>query len=152
VPQRPLGGLRKRTVDIVFASLALIVFAPIMLMVAILVRVLFGAPIFSAHPRVGLDGRSFSCFRFRTMGADADDLVPPHLTTDPAATEQWQASRKFLNDPRINCLGHVLRTSGLNELPQLFNVLRGDMSVVEPRPSSIAMAVTLKTIARRDRD
>jgi exopolysaccharide production protein ExoY len=149
VHQRPLGGLRKRAVDIVFASLALVVFAPIMLMVAILVRVLLGAPILSAHQRVGFDGRSFSCFRFRTMGVDAAGLVRPHLTTDPVAAEQWPTARKLLDDPRIDCLGHVLRTSGLNELPQLFNVLRGDMSAVGPCP---VVADELDRYGRHARD
>jgi exopolysaccharide production protein ExoY len=130
---RPLGGLRKRAADIVIASLALIVFAPIMLMVAILVRVLLGAPILSAHRRVGFDGRSFSCFRFRTSGVNPDDSRKDYLTTGPAVAREWQTRRKILDDPWVNCLSHALRTSGLIELPQLINVLRGDMSVVGPR-------------------
>jgi exopolysaccharide production protein ExoY len=153
--QRPLGDRRKRVADIVLASLALIAFAPIMLMIAVLVRVLLGAPILSAHQRIGSGGRSFSCFKFRTTMANADEVLRRHLATDAAAAQEWGETQKFLNDPTVNCLGNVLRKSSLDELPQLFSVLRGDMSLVAPRPVVTdeldQCGLSPKTTARRDR-
>jgi exopolysaccharide production protein ExoY len=151
---RLLGSLCRRAADIILASAALIVSAPIMLMIAILVRVLLGAPILSAHQRVGFGGRPFSCLRFRTE-VNADDLLRRPLRTEPAVTQEWQTTGKTLNDPRTNCLGHVLRTSGLDKLPQLFNVLSGDMSLVGLRPAVTdkpdCCGLSPKTTARRDR-
>ena len=104
--------------DVVLASLALALLAPIMLMVAVLVRVLMGGPAIFTHKRAGFGGRTFGCFKFRTTVVDGEKEQGRHLAIDP----------------RVDCLGNILRTSGLDELPQLFNVLRGDMSLVGPRP------------------
>jgi exopolysaccharide production protein ExoY len=130
----PLGGVIKRALDVSFALVALILFAPMMLIVAALVRISIGAPIFFAHERVGFGGRSFVCFKFRTMVANADEVLRRHLAENPEAAQEWRETRKLQNDPRVNCLGNILRKSSLDELPQLFNVLRGDMSLVGPRP------------------
>ena len=108
--------------------------APIMILVAGLIRLLLGKPILFAQERVGFDGKSFICYKFRTMVRDADEVLDRHLLANPAAAEEWQETRKLKNDPRVTCLGNVLRKSSMDELPQLFNVLRGDMSLVGPRP------------------
>ena len=102
----------------VLASLALLLLAPIMLMVAGLVRLVMGGSAIFAHKRVGFGGRTFVCYTFRTMVVDGEEEQRRHLAIDP----------------RVDCLGNILRKSSLDQLPQLFNVLRGDMSLVGPRP------------------
>jgi exopolysaccharide production protein ExoY len=124
----------KRIVDILGASIALLLLAPIMITVAGLIRLLIGKPIIFAQERVGFDGSTFVCYKFRTMVRDAGEVLDQHLLADPNAADEWRRTRKLRNDPRVTCLGNVLRKSSLDELPQLFNVLRGDMSLVGPRP------------------
>ncbi len=132
--RQPLGGLPKRMMDVVLASLALVLLAPIMLMVAGLVRLVMGGPAIFAHKRVGFGGRTFGCYKFRTTVVDGEQVLRRRLATDPDAAKEWRERLRLRNDPRVDCLGNILRTSGLDELPQLFNVLRGDMSLVGPRP------------------
>ena len=86
------------------------------------------------HRRVGLNGKHFDCLKFRTMVTDAPDRLRQLLDSDPMAAAEWAAHRKLRYDPRITTIGVILRKSSLDELPQLFNVLRGDMSIVGPRP------------------
>lgn len=131
---RPLGGWPKRLVDIVVACTGLAVAWPIMAMVAIAVRLSDGGPAIYAHDRVGFGGRSFRCYKFRSMILDSDRMLEEHLARDPEAAREWEESRKLRNDPRVGPLGRVLRKSSLDELPQLYNILRGDMSCVGPRP------------------
>jgi exopolysaccharide production protein ExoY len=133
-PRHPVGGSPKRVVDIVFACLALIVLAPLFLIVAAMIRVVMGGPVIFAHERVGLGGRTFACYKFRTMSADADKILAEHLAANPRAAHEWRTTRKLSDDPRVGCLAGILRKSSIDELPQLFNVLRGDMSLVGPRP------------------
>jgi exopolysaccharide production protein ExoY len=130
----PIGGVAKRAMDVAVALLALVVLAPLMLMVAACVRLSMGGRVFFAQERIGTDGTRFTCWKFRTMPVDADETLRRHLLADSAAAREWRETRKLRNDPRVNCLGKVLRKSSLDELPQLFNVLRGDMSIVGPRP------------------
>jgi exopolysaccharide production protein ExoY len=131
--QLPLGGLPKRIVDITVASIALILLLPLMLIVTALIRMVMGGPVIFAQKRIGLGGRQFSCFKFRTMVADGDEILRRHLDANPQAAQEWKETRKLANDPRVGCLGNILRKSSIDELPQLFNVLRGDMSLVGPR-------------------
>ena len=107
---------------------------PLMLIVAIFIKVTMGAPVIFAQTRIGYKGNPFRCFKFRTMVSDADALLDRHLATDPQAAREWRQHRKLKRDPRITWLGNVLRKSSLDELPQLINVLRGEMSCVGPRP------------------
>jgi exopolysaccharide production protein ExoY len=113
---------------------ALIFLAPLMLAVALAVHMQDRGPIFFAHRRIGRDGRAFPCFKFRSMAVDAEARLADLLARDPAARAEWTASHKLKVDPRVTKLGDFLRRSSLDELPQLFNVLRGEMSLVGPRP------------------
>ncbi len=130
----PVGGVPKRCMDIVGSLALLIVLAPIMLIVAAIIRVSLGGPVIFAQPRIGYDGRGFTCYKFRSMATNADEVLKRHLASNPAAAKEWSETRKLLSDPRVGCLGNVLRKSSIDELPQLFNVLLGDMSLVGPRP------------------
>jgi exopolysaccharide production protein ExoY len=129
-----VGGPAKRAMDLVLALVALILLAPAMVLTALLVRLAMGSPVVFAHRRIGRNGISFRCYKFRTMATDAEAILQRHLAADPAAAEEWCATRKLRDDPRVTPLGRVLRRSSLDELPQLFNVLRGEMSCVGPRP------------------
>lgn len=131
---RPIGGIPKRVLDSLVASLALVVLSPLMLLVALLIRTLEGGPIFISHPRIGYGGRTFRCYKFRTMVVDGDKVLERHLAENPQARRMWAEMRKLAVDPRVTPIGRLLRKSSLDELPQLWNVLRGEMSCVGPRP------------------
>jgi exopolysaccharide production protein ExoY len=130
----PLGGLPKRVVDLVGASLGLVLLSPLMLTVALLICAVLGKPVIFSQRRVGFNGKSFVCYKFRSMVKDADAVLRRHLSADEAAASEWRETQKLKNDPRVNGLGRVLRKASIDELPQLYNVLRGDMSLVGPRP------------------
>lgn len=123
----------KRQFDFLFSALLLILIAPLLLLIAIAIYLEGGAPFF-AHERVGRKGRTFRCLKFRTMARDADKLLAELLESSPEARAEWEETRKLTNDPRVTPLGNFLRRSSLDELPQFFNVLIGNMSVVGPRP------------------
>ena len=125
--------IAKRALDIVGAGLGLVVLAPFFLIVAMMVRA-DGGPAFFAHQRVGRGGKLFGCLKFRSMVIDSQARLEDLLANDPAARAEWDATRKLKNDPRITRIGRFLRSSSLDELPQLINVLRGEMSLVGPRP------------------
>jgi exopolysaccharide production protein ExoY len=130
----PTGGLVKRFSDVVIAASALALFAPLMVVLAVLVKLFSPGPVFYGHARIGFGGRSFKCYKFRSMVTNGDEVLKDLLARDPAAREEWYASRKLRNDPRVTPIGSFLRKTSLDELPQLLNVLRGDMSIVGPRP------------------
>jgi len=130
----PLGGTPKRAMDIAIALSAIVLLSPLMIVLMGLIRLVMGRSVLFAHSRIGFRGRPFHCYKFRTMVADAEGVLAQHLAADPLAAQEWRQTRKLRNDPRVTLLGYVLRKSSLDELPQLFNVLRGDMSCVGPRP------------------
>lgn len=130
----PTGGILKRGFDIATASLALLFLSPIFLMLVALVKFSNKGPALYGHPRVGHNGRTFRCLKFRTMVVDGDHVLRKHLDADPKAREEWMATRKLQDDPRVTAVGNVLRKLSLDELPQLLNIIRGEMSVVGPRP------------------
>ena len=130
---QPVGGYPKRCVDILVALSAILLTLPLMGAITVLLYCSGGSPIFS-HERVGFGGRKFRCLKFRTMVPDAGTLLADLFAERPDLEEQWTTRRKLADDPRITPLGRFLRQSSLDELPQLFNVLRGDMSCVGPRP------------------
>ena len=123
-----------RALDLIFAAALLLLLAPMLLLVGCAVWASDGgAPWFVQH-RLGRGGRAFACFKFRTMAPDADDRLARLLAADPLARAQWQRERKLPRDPRITALGRLLRLASIDELPQLLNVVLGDMSLVGPRP------------------
>jgi lipopolysaccharide/colanic/teichoic acid biosynthesis glycosyltransferase len=118
----------------ILAVIALVFLAPVMLAVGLAVFLQDGGPVLFAHRRIGRGGRYFYCLKFRSMASDAEQRLKDLLAADPAAREEWERDHKLRNDPRVTRLGAFLRKSSLDELPQLFNVLRGEMSLVGPRP------------------
>jgi Undecaprenyl-phosphate galactose phosphotransferase WbaP len=125
--------LTKRIFDTVTALILLIVLSPLMLAIAYLVR-RDGGPAWFAHPRIGKKSKVFKCYKFRTMVVDAEKQLEKLLQQKPELRQQWLAERKLHSDPRVNALGRFLRRTSLDELPQLLNVVRGEMSLVGPRP------------------
>jgi len=123
-----------RGVDIVLSISALVFLAPLLLLVAAMVYLVDPGPILFGHRRLGKDGQSFRCWKFRSMVVDADERLRKLLAEDPQARAEWEQDHKLRNDPRITRIGHFLRKSSLDELPQFFNVLMGEMSLVGPRP------------------
>lgn len=128
-----LARLGKLVIDVTVAGMLLILLTPLMLAVAVAVR-LDGGPAFYAHTRLGAGRRRFGCLKFRSMRTDSAAVLQHVLLTDPAQAAEWAATQKLRNDPRITRVGRVLRATSLDELPQLFNVLRLEMSLVGPRP------------------
>jgi len=133
IPSPPMAWAM-RAADVVIASLALLFFAPLMLVVALAVYATDPGPVLFGHLRVGRYGRPFKCLKFRSMAVNAQELLRDLLANDAAARAEWAADHKLRNDPRITPIGRFLRKSSLDELPQLFNVIRGEMSIVGPRP------------------
>ena len=131
---KPVGGPGKRGFDIAVAVSALIVMAPLMIIVALAILATMGRPVIFIQQRVGFGGAAFGCFKFRSMVADAEERLARYLAGNGAAALAWAETQKLKHDPRITWLGHILRKTSLDELPQFFNILRGDMSCVGPRP------------------
>ncbi|PJI91458.1 exopolysaccharide production protein ExoY [Yoonia maricola] len=129
-----VGGILKRAVDIIIASTALLMLAPLFVMVAIAVKLAAPGPALYGHSRVGYQGRTFRCWKFRSMVTDGDRVLQEYLTQNPQERDTWERDRKLRNDPRVTRIGAVLRAYSVDELPQLINVLFGDMSIVGPRP------------------
>jgi Undecaprenyl-phosphate galactose phosphotransferase WbaP len=125
--------LTKRLFDTVAALALLLVLSPAMLLMAWAVR-RDGGPALFAHPRVGKKGKVFNCYKFRTMVVDAEKQLENLLQRQPELRKQWQTERKLRSDPRVSQVGRFLRRTSLDELPQLINVIRGEMSLVGPRP------------------
>ena len=124
----------KRGFDIVVASIALVLLAPLILLFALLVRFQDGGRSFFAQSRYGLNGKTFRCYKLRSMSENADECLADILTKDADLRSEWQSTQKLKKDPRITPLGGLLRKSSIDELPQLWNVIKGDMSIVGPRP------------------
>ena len=124
----------KRTFDVIFSSLVLLGMSPLFLLIAILIKLDSWGPVFYKHRRITATGREFECIKFRSMVVDAENKLEQILASDPKLKEEWERSYKLKNDPRITRIGRFLRRTSLDELPQFFNVLKGDMSVVGARP------------------
>lgn len=135
-PQHRRGIYRngiKRLLDVAVIVMAAPIVVPIVAVLAVMVA-RDGGPPFYTQVRIGKDGSTFRMWKLRSMVADADDRMVAHLAADPAARAEWDSTQKLKKDPRVTRFGQVLRKSSLDELPQLWNVLRGDMSLVGPRP------------------
>ena len=128
------GGALCRAFDIVVALAVILFTAPLLIIIALGVKLHDGGPALFGHERIGMGGRTFRCLKFRSMVVDAEARLAALLAADPQARADWAKDFKLRRDPRITPLGDFLRRSSLDELPQLFNVLRGDMSIVGPRP------------------
>jgi exopolysaccharide production protein ExoY len=128
------GLVFKRITDLSCALLALIALLPLMLLIAIIVKFTSPGPVLFAHRRLGKGAQPFHCLKFRSMMSNSTEILARHLAENEHARAEWARDHKLRNDPRITRLGKFLRRSSLDELPQLFNVLMGDMSLVGPRP------------------
>ncbi len=129
----------KRLIDVTAAAVLLALLSPLLLAIAFLIR-RDGGPALFHHQRLGACGRFFYCIKFRSMRPDADAVLDDLLARDEAAAAEWAATQKLRNDPRITPVGRFLRQTSLDELPQLLNILRGQMSLVGPRPIVAAEA------------
>ncbi len=123
----------KRAFDLTLSSLLLIALAPVLIGLALFIRK-DGGPAVYGHKRIGLNGKSFYCLKFRSMMVDADVQLSRHLQQNPEARLEWEANHKLKDDPRVTAIGHFIRRASLDELPQLWNVIKGEMSLVGPRP------------------
>lgn len=130
----PVGGRVKRIFDLILVLVAGPLLIPLFIALGLAIRLTSPGPVFFAHERVGFHGRTFRCFKFRTMVQNADEVLARHLEQNAAARREWAATQKLQNDPRVTQLGRLLRALSLDELPQLFNVIKGEMSLVGPRP------------------
>lgn len=133
----------KRCFDFVVALLLLVLCAPLLLLIALLIVCTGFGPIFYADMRMGRGGRPFRCYKFRSMHVDAQQRLSAMLQENSHRAREWQACRKLRNDPRITRVGAFLRKTSLDELPQLWNVLFGEMSLVGPRPVTADELITL---------
>ena len=132
--QSRYGRTLKRIGDVIFSLIVLTLGAPIFVLIGILVKLSSPGSIFYIQKRIGRNYREFGCIKFRTMYKNADELLPNLLEKYPLMRKEFEKDFKLRKDPRITKLGRFLRRSSLDELPQFFNVLKGEMSVVGPRP------------------
>ncbi|MBD2501709.1 sugar transferase [Anabaena azotica] len=128
------GEFAKRLFDIVFSLLVLILFSPVYLILALLIALSSQGPIFYVQERIGQNYKPFNCIKFRTMVSNADEILVQMMETSPQLRQEFESSFKLKKDPRITKIGRFLRITSLDEFPQFWNVLKGDMSVVGPRP------------------
>lgn len=124
----------KRALDLSLAVPALVFLSPFMLATAALIKLQDGGPAVYFQERIGLGGKTFKCLKFRSMIINSQEVLEKVLSEDPVAAAEWAADQKLRNDPRITKLGKFLRKTSLDELPQLLNVVRNEMSIVGPRP------------------
>ncbi len=127
-------NLAKRLFDLLFSATALILGIPLFLLISLLIKCTSRGPLFYQQERVGQGGCPFICYKFRSMFDNADERLQILLTQNPPLCAEWQATYKLKNDPRITKIGHFLRRTSLDELPQFWNVWKGDLSIVGPRP------------------
>lgn len=130
----PEKAILKRGMDIVISLVLGLTLLPIVLLVAFLIRLDSAGPIFYAQERLGKDGRRIRIYKFRSMHVNADRVLNDYLAKDPGARAEWLRDQKLRKDPRVTRVGKWIRAFSLDEVPQLFNVLKGDMSMVGPRP------------------
>lgn len=123
----------KRVMDVVLAAGVAVFLAPLYLLIGILIKMNDGGPALFRQKRIGVDGKEFYCYKFRTMVMDAELKLNALLENDPKAAAEWRKYKKLKKDPRVTSVGRFLRKSSLDELPQLINIFRGEMSVIGPR-------------------
>lgn len=123
----------KRTFDILISGLSLIILSPIFLVIALFIKIDSKGKVFYKHKRIGKNGETIYLYKFRSMYSDSKERLE-ELLKDPKIRKEWEENYKLDNDPRITKIGNILRKTSLDELPQLLNILNGDMSIVGPRP------------------
>ncbi len=128
------NAITKRVFDVLFSIMGMVILSPLLVGIMLLIRLDSNGPVFFGHKRLGRGGRYFSCYKFRTMLINSQDILNNLLENDQEAREKWERDFKLKDDPRITKIGSFLRKTSLDELPQLWNVLKGDMSLVGPRP------------------
>jgi exopolysaccharide production protein ExoY len=124
----------KRVMDLVLAFPVLVLVSPLLMAIYALLKIFDPGPALFTQQRIGRDGQSFVVYKFRTMRVDAAERLEHLLASDPKAAAEWAKYQKLRNDPRVTLLGRFLRRTSLDELPQLLNIMRGEMSVIGPRP------------------
>jgi len=134
---QPFSAFLKRAFDLVFGSALLMLFLPVLALIAFGVWRSSPGPVIYSQPRAGRGGRAFRFYKFRSMVVNSDEYLTSFLESNPEAKSQWEEFQKLDDDPRITRFGHFIRRSSLDELPQLWNVVRGDMSLVGPRPCMV---------------
>jgi exopolysaccharide production protein ExoY len=133
-PAQVVGGGFKRGFDIAAALTAILLLLPMFCLIALAIKLWDRGPVFYRHRRVGLRGAHFDCLKFRSMVVNGDEVLSRHLAASSAAAREWDETRKLKSDPRITPLGASMRKTSIDELPQLVNILKGEMSFVGPRP------------------
>lgn len=128
------GAFAKRLFDVIFSLLVLVLFSPVYMLLALLIALSSQGPIFYVQERVGKNYKPFGCIKFRTMVINADEMLVELMETSPHLRQEFADNFKLKQDPRITKIGRILRLTSLDEFPQFWNVLKGDMSVVGPRP------------------
>ncbi|MCC2625921.1 MAG: UDP-phosphate galactose phosphotransferase [Burkholderiales bacterium] len=131
---RRLNRIIKRFFDFSLSLLGIIILSPFLLSIAICIKISAGGAVFFKHKRIGVDGKYFYCIKFKTMHQNSSQILANLLANDSQAKAEWEKDFKLKNDPRVTRIGAFLRKTSLDELPQLFNVIKGDMSLVGPRP------------------
>ncbi|GAB5403857.1 MAG: sugar transferase [Aureliella sp.] len=130
----PIPQLQKRIVDAAVAGVALVLLSPLFAAIACLIKLSSPGPVFFSHERIGAGGKSFKAWKFRSMVPDARQVLADYLAKHPELRAEWDRDHKLKNDPRITWIGKLIRKTSLDELPQLWNVFVGEMSLVGPRP------------------
>ncbi|HUD90661.1 sugar transferase [Sphingobium sp.] len=123
-----------RMFDVMVAAMILLIVFPFLIVLTLVLYASDPGPVLFRHRRLGHRGRYFQCLKFRTMKVDGDEILGDHLNRNPEALREWNATQKLRCDPRVTAVGAIVRKLSLDEFPQLFNVLAGDMSIVGPRP------------------
>ena len=137
----------KRLIDLVVATLTFILLIPVFALAAILIKLETPGPVFYTDKRLGKGGRIFNCLKFRTMFADSEAILQAYLESHPEAREQWALYKKLPADPRVTRIGRWLRKTTLDEFPQVINIIRGEMSILGPRPFMLREAEELAPYA-----
>ena len=130
----PINRIVKRSFDFILGVIVIVCLSPLLAVIAIAIRLDSPGHVLFSHSRIGQNGKHFRCYKFRSMASNAQELLIKMLRDNPSLQREWDYHYKIKNDPRITRVGKILRSTSLDELPQLFNVLRGEMSLVGPRP------------------
>ena len=129
-----MGNVVKTAFDYILTVVGAVFISPLLVYIAYRIKKEDPGPAFFAHTRIGKDGKPFPCYKFRSMVVNSQEMLQKYLAENPAAREEWERDFKLKDDPRVTPIGKFLRSTSLDELPQIFNVLRGEMSLVGPRP------------------